>query len=143
MNQAHSKEPWEAVRGFRDVGQGDNYRTIDDDYLRIYTKRDKDTTLNPAFIEIYGPNQEANAALIVACVNACAGIKNPLAVPALLEACEAALKYNASIAGKAIRDEVEIKEGLALATGDDLDALYFDWMSKARTAIAKAKGESA
>jgi hypothetical protein len=58
----------------------------------------------------------------------------------LTAACEAALRYDDAIAGRAARGEVDLRDaGGGVATGDDLDALYFDWMEKAREAVAKAR----
>ena len=63
------------------------------------------------------------------------------AAPELYEACLAAKRYDASIAGRATRGEVDLREaGGGIASGDDLDALYFDWQKKATTAIAKVEG---
>lgn len=63
------------------------------------------------------------------------------AAPDLLAACRAALAYDASIAGRAARGDCELRnEGGGIATGDDLDALYMDWITKAREAIALAGG---
>jgi hypothetical protein len=67
-----------------------------------------------------------NANLIAAC-------------PDLLAACEAAIQYDEGILGRAARGEVDLREsGGGVATGEDLDALYNDWITKARAAIAKA-----
>jgi hypothetical protein len=77
------------------------------------------------------PERQANAALIVRTANA---------HDALVAACEAALRYDAGICGRAARGEVDlIESGGGVAAGDDLDALYLDWVTKARAALARAK----
>ena len=64
------------------------------------------------------------------------------AAPELLEACEAAIKYNTAIQKRCIDGVINIMDtGGAVAMGDDLDDLYNDWINKARVAIAKANGE--
>lgn len=56
-----------------------------------------------------------------------------------VEACRAALRYDASICGRAIRNEVTMLEtGDAVAEGADLDALYFDWQDKAKAVVEAA-----
>lgn len=73
---------------------------------------------------------EANARLIAA-------------APDLLAAARAALAYDEAIHRRGFMGEgLKAAPGLpgALAEGDDLDALYFDWQSKASAAIAKAEG---
>lgn len=58
----------------------------------------------------------------------------------LREVCEAAIRYDDSIAGKAARGEANLREaGGGVVTGDDLDALYNDWISKARKAMEGLK----
>ncbi len=61
----------------------------------------------------------------------------------LLAACKAALRYDASICGAAARGEVKYTDGdVAYADTEEPDALYMDWISKAKAAIAKAEGDS-
>lgn len=75
---------------------------------------------------------EANARLIAA-------------APDLLVAAQAALAYDEAIRQRGLMgDKLERAPGLpgALAEGHDLDALYWDWQSKAIAAIAKAEGRS-
>lgn len=55
-------------------------------------------------------------------------------------ACEAAMRYDASICGRAARGEYSMAQGVSYAEGDDLDALYEDWTEKAKAALA-ARGE--
>lgn len=61
------------------------------------------------------------------------------AAPDLLEACKAAVRYDESIAGRAARGQVNLLETGGVAEGQDLDALYNDWIGKARAAIAAAR----
>ena len=53
---------------------------------------------------------------------------------ALLEANRAALAYNDSILGRAATGNYDLQAQGAIAEGQDLDTLYDDWMSKAKTA---------
>lgn len=70
---------------------------------------------------------------------ALANAKLIAAAPDLLIACQAAIRYDESIAGKAIRGDVDLlATGGAIAASDNLDALYADWIDKARAAIARA-----
>jgi hypothetical protein len=57
----------------------------------------------------------------------------------LREACEAAIAYDAAIHRKGFMGDVENYAGERehYATGDDLDALYEDWVGKARAALGK------
>lgn len=56
----------------------------------------------------------------------------------LREACLAAIRYDDSICGRAARGEYDLREsGGGIATGDDLDALYEDWINKARAVLAR------
>lgn len=58
----------------------------------------------------------------------------------LVAACEAAIRYDECILGRAARGEVDLTNPDAtIATGDDLDALYADWINKARAALARVK----
>ncbi len=55
----------------------------------------------------------------------------------LREACEAALRYDEGICGRAARGEVDLLgTGAGIAEGVDLDTLYDDWISKAKAALA-------
>lgn len=64
---------------------------------------------------------------------------------AALDACRAAIRYDDSIAGRAIRGEMSLlADGTGVASGDDLDALYDDWIRKAKHALAvHAMGKAA
>jgi hypothetical protein len=59
---------------------------------------------------------------------------------ALLAACKAAIAYDRAIYRRAATGEIveNLARG-AIAEGEDLDALYADWIDKARAAIAKAE----
>ena len=59
------------------------------------------------------------------------------AAPDLLEACQAAIVYDAAIA--LCGNDPDQMASSCTATGDNLDALYSDWIGKARAAIAKAQ----
>lgn len=59
---------------------------------------------------------------------------------ALKEACEAAIRYDNSIAGRAIRDEIDLRDGIASSKGEDLDELYADWQGKSRKALQLIEG---
>ena len=61
------------------------------------------------------------------------------AAPELLEACEAAIKYDEAIRSCANNPAALTSYGTA--QGDSLDALYDEWMHKARAAIGNATGE--
>jgi len=61
------------------------------------------------------------------------------AAPELLEACKAALAYDQAI--RACADDPDRMSTFCTAEGDDLDALYFAWMSKSQAAVAKVNGE--
>ena len=55
---------------------------------------------------------------------------------ALLAACEAALAYDAALQKRVVDGQVNIMEtGGGVAMGDDLDALYDDWINKTRSAL--------
>lgn len=60
------------------------------------------------------------------------------AAPEMLEACVAAMRYDEAIRGCA--DDPDKMSTYCTAQGEDLDALYMDWVGKAWRAIAKAKG---
>lgn len=58
----------------------------------------------------------------------------------LIRACEAVERYDSSIAGRATRGEVSLKEGGGgIAEGEDLDRLYLDMVSKTRAALNAAR----
>ncbi len=74
----HTPGPWEADRGFIDAGDTNYHYTIDDEFMTVYCGRDAIDNFDPEvhdYIEIHGPNQEANAQAIEA-------------LPELLEALE-------------------------------------------------------
>ena len=56
---------------------------------------------------------------------------------ALLAACEAGVRYDAAIASCA--NDPDKMASYCTAQGEDLDALYFDWLNRARAAIAAVK----
>lgn len=57
------------------------------------------------------------------------------------EACMAAVAYDAAIQKRAVNGAVNIMDtGGAVAEGDDLDALYADWINKARAVVEKLGG---
>lgn len=60
-----------------------------------------------------------------------------------VDACQAAIRYDDSIFGRAARGEVNLLEsGAGIAEGKDLDALYDDWISKANAALAAYREET-
>jgi hypothetical protein len=59
-------------------------------------------------------------------------------VAELLAACEAAGRYDDAITHRATDGTYTLDAGAAIAEGHDLDALYADWMTKVRAALAKA-----
>ena len=62
------------------------------------------------------------------------------AAPEMLEACEAATKYDNAI--RLCADDPDKMSSYCTAEGEDLDRLYLDWITKARNAIAKVRGRS-
>lgn len=60
------------------------------------------------------------------------------AAPDFLEAAKAAVAYDDVVRKRGADGEVSLDPGVAVAEGADLDTLYFDWINKARAAIAKA-----
>jgi hypothetical protein len=71
--------------------------------------------------------QEANAHLIAA-------------APDMLEALKAAVAYDDVVSRRGQDGEISLDPRAAVAEGEDLDSLYFDWINKSREAIAKAEG---
>ncbi len=62
-----TEKPWEADRGFIDAGDTNYHYTIDDEFMTVYCGRDAIDNFDPEehdYIEIHGPNQEANAQAI-------------------------------------------------------------------------------
>lgn len=59
------------------------------------------------------------------------------AAPQMLEACLAAVVYDDAI--RSCANDPEKMTEFGTAEGDDLDALYLDWMTKSRAAIASAR----
>ena len=64
------------------------------------------------------------------------------AAPDLLEAAEAALRYDAAIQACAA-DPARRPMLYRTEEDDELDTLYFNWLGRARQGIAKARGEQA
>ena len=54
-------------------------------------------------------------------------------VAALVEACEASIRYDAAI--QSCADDPDKMSSYCAAAGDDLDTLYGDWLSKSRSAL--------
>lgn len=108
----HTPGPWHVAKG----GLGREIRADDGPFIAsVY-----DHTFT------YG-ERNANAHLIAA-------------APELLDAARAALAYDAAIHRRGFMGEVSTAGPREhYATGDDLDALYDDWVTKARAAIAKAE----
>lgn len=76
----------------------------------------------------------------VAAANAAARLR--ASAPELLAACDAAIAYDVAIQKYARNGRIDLRQdGSGIATGDDLDALYDAWVSAARAAIKKARGE--
>jgi len=59
------------------------------------------------------------------------------ATPELIKAAELAIVYDEAI--QQCANDPEKMASFCTATGEDLDALYLDWVTAARTAIAKTK----
>jgi hypothetical protein len=99
--------------------------------IQRHTLADKEFSVGPATIaydDVDHDEQDANAALIAA-------------APELLEACEAAIRYDAALQKRVVNGVINIMDtGGAVAMGDDLDALYNDWIDKCGVAIRKARG---
>lgn len=102
MKSEHSPEPWYAWTGVVHVHIFDKDNIDDDSPNRPIAKleiNDYDTV----------EHAEADAARIVACVNACAGL-NPEVVPELvgmLEECRVALKFGYESTGKDLVGMIE------------------------------------
>jgi len=92
----HTPEPWECERGWNGMK----------DILFVSTK----------WNDGFRPWTDADAKRIVACVNACAGIADPFAVPELIAAAEQALAYIASD-GRDVIEEDLLKSALAKIKG--------------------------
>jgi len=73
MKTQATPRPWDdAERGFRDSMSGGEHTTIDDDFLTIHLDDGDSLEQNiygSNYVVIYGPDQEANAELIVRAVN--------------------------------------------------------------------------
>lgn len=52
-----------------------------------------------------------------------------------IEACKAAIEYDKAI--ESCAGDPEKMSSFCTAQGDDLDTLYFDWMTKAKQAVEK------
>lgn len=105
----HTPEPWSVVTPH--PGQ----------FAIVPENRQKHATTHTlAYIRDFQSNDEANAARIVACVNACEGIADPGAVPDLLEA---------------------LKSALDIMEGREAGSERVDAIAQARAAIARATGE--
>lgn len=63
------------------------------------------------------------------------------AYDSMLAACEAAIEYDNAIRKTADDGDYELDPLGAVAEGCNLDALYHNWMEKARAALSLAKGE--
>jgi hypothetical protein len=98
----HTPEPWSVVTPH--PGQ----------FAIVPENRQKHATTHTlAYIRDFQSNDEANAARIVACVNACEGIADPGAVPDLLAALRE-LMTGHSLAGQAMAHKA-----IARATGGE------------------------
>lgn len=118
----HTPEPW----GIWTRPDADSLMITDNRYAR-----------HLAYMVGDGPEDEANAHRIVACVNGCEGIANPSAVKDLLEAAEA-------IVGEWEAERLEWVEnrdlfGLITIGHPETGGPMFD---RLRDAITKAKGGS-
>lgn len=117
MTQSHTPGPWKATKPVKQTGDGPNFL--------VYVLQANVTGLVPAVCPAITTEecieQEANAARIVSCVNACEGI-NPEAVPDLLHQLQMAV----------VRVELANREG---------DPILSAWLPGARAAIAKATYE--
>lgn len=69
-----------------------------------------------------------------------ADIRLMAAAKDLFQAAQAAIAYDAAIEQSA--NDPAAMSSFCTVQGDNLDALYDDWVSKARAAISKARGES-
>ena len=80
---SYTKGPWDADRGFTDMLGSSGHWTLDDNFMTVFCGEEAIEDFDPEkhdYIEIYGPNQDANAALVKV-------------APDLLEALEAALDW--------------------------------------------------
>lgn len=65
------------------------------------------------------------------------------AAPALVAAAKAAQAYDTAIQRRVVDGQVRLDvPGVGIAQGDDLDALYLDWITKANDAMEIVTGES-
>lgn len=72
MGAERTKGPWEVDRGYRDAWINNGHTTIPDDHLTIYCGDEAIENFDPEkhnYIEVRGPDQEANAAFIVRAAN--------------------------------------------------------------------------
>lgn len=127
QNSGHTPGPWR-VTGEGEQTNGTNYFKVRGTVLGGKFKVANIPYLDSPDHERDRLEARANARLIAA-------------APELLGACDAALRYDEALQKRAVDGEVEIMAtGGAVAMGDDLDALYSDWITKVSAAIAKAKG---
>lgn len=117
------------ITSIADIGEIMKHSASYSDRLELFgVSLDDESIDGTATVVCYtgnGPNAHNNARLIAA-------------APELLAAVEAAIRYDQSIGGAAARGEYDLHNGIATAHGDDLDAMYEDWINKSKAAYAKA-----
>jgi hypothetical protein len=105
---------------------------------RIALTFDREANVFPPDAEKTGGYQYGGPVAVVSVSDDAGGLANAhliSAAPDLLAACEAALRYDEAIRRHA-------SKGQSWVDGDDLDALYEDWIDKSRAAVARARGET-
>lgn len=94
QDHQHSEEPWCILPASGEDGSRGVYIYADgEDVCDLYTERKDEHGIKRGLIPF--PHAEANAKRIVECVNACAGIDNPSAIPLAIAAIQKLLGSDA------------------------------------------------
>lgn len=135
----HTNTPWQQRDDYTNEGWITIIGNVDGEYIdgQAHCTYDVIARCEDEFGERL-PNVSANAARIVACVNACEGLADPSVVPELVDALRMALEAIDDHNTRAAFRSVKIEEFHCMVkTGSKITCL-----SDARAALAKAKGEA-